>query len=183
MTTDGTSAWENQERARYVTNIVTGALSPANLTATNPAAIRKAVETGGLSLMRGARTFVRDVVTNGGMPRMTDTRPFTVGQNVGCSPGSVAYREDMFELIHYSPTTDRVRQRPCSSCRPRWVATTFDLAPQRSLVEHAVSNGMQAFMLVWRNPRKDQHAGHGKWGMDEYMSAVTRAFDVPGDWT
>jgi polyhydroxyalkanoate synthase len=175
----GDGPWENQERARYVTNIVTGALSPANLPATNPAAIRKAVETGGRSLLRGARTFIRDVATNGGMPRMTDTRPFTVGLNMATSAGSVVYREEMFELIQYSPTTEKVRERPLLIVPPQ-VGRYYilDLAPQRSLVEHAVSNGMQTFMLVWRNPRKNRQAGHGEWGIEDYMSAVIRAFDV-----
>ncbi|GAA4396019.1 PHA/PHB synthase family protein [Tsukamurella soli] len=171
--------WENRERARYVTNIVTGALSPANLPMTNPAAIRKAVETGGRSLLRGARTFVRDVATNGGMPHMTDPSPFTVGLNVATSAGAVVYREEMFELIQYSPTTEKVHERPLLFVPPQLGRYyILDLAPQRSLVEQAVSSGMQTFMLVWRNPRKDRHARHGEWGFEDYMSAVARAFAV-----
>ena len=112
MTDDPVAPWESQERAGYVTRIVTGALSPANLLPTNPAALRKAIDTGGLSILRGGRTFVQDVMRNGGMPRMTDTRPFRVGENMACSPGSVVYREDMFELIQYTPATENVRERP-----------------------------------------------------------------------
>ena len=179
MTDNPDSAWENRERARYVTNIVTGALSPANLPVTNPAAIRKAIDTRGLSLLRGGRTFVRDVVKHGGMPRMTDTRPFTVGQNIGASSGAVVYREEMFELIQYNPTTDTVYERPLLFVPPQLGRYyILDLAPQRSLVEHAVANGFQTFMLVWRNPRKYRQAGHGQWGLDEYVAATIRAFTV-----
>jgi len=179
MTDNPDSAWENRERTRYVTNIVTGALSPANLPVTNPAAIRKAIDTRGLSLLRGGRTFVRDVVKHGGMPRMTDTRPFTVGQNIGASSGAVVYREEMFELIQYNPTTDTVYERPLLFVPPQLGRYyILDLAPQRSLVEHAVANGFQTFMLVWRNPRKYRQAGHGQWGLDEYVAATIRAFTV-----
>jgi polyhydroxyalkanoate synthase len=177
LTERSDGAWENQERTRYVTNIVTTALSPANLPVTNPAAIRKAIETRGRSLLRGARTFVDDVVNNGGMPKMTDTRPFTVGVNMGSSPGAVVYRDEMFELIQYSPVTETVRERPLLFVPPQLGRFyILDLAPQRSLVEHAVTNGMQTFMMSWRNPRKQ--AGHGKWGFEDYMSAVIRAFAV-----
>ena len=179
MTDNPDAGWQNHERARYVTNIVTGALSPANLPATNPAVIRKAIETGGRSLLRGGRTFVRDVIKHGAMPRMTDARPFTVGQNLGCSAGAVVYRHEMFEVIQYSPTTETVHERPLLFVPPQ-ISRYYilDLAPQRSLVEHAVSNGFQTFMLVWRNPRKDSGSGHGAWGLEDYMSAVIRAFDV-----
>ena len=54
----------------------------------------------------------------------------------------------------------------------------LDLAPGRSLVEFAISQGMQTFMLVWRNPSTDPSAGHGYWGMDEYLAAHVRVFDV-----
>jgi polyhydroxyalkanoate synthase len=179
MTDDPAAPWESQERAGYVTRIVTGALSPANLLPTNPAALRKAIDTGGLSILRGGRTFVQDVMRNGGMPRMTDTRPFRVGENMACSPGSVVYREDMFELIQYTPATENVRERPMLVVPPQ-VGRYYilDLAPGQSLVEHAVANGIQTFMLVWRNPRKGRKTGHGEWGLEEYMSAQVRAFDV-----
>ena len=179
MTDDPAAAWHTQERTRYVTNIVTGALSPANLLATNPAALRKTIDTGGMSILRGGRTFLHDLVHNGGLPHMTDTRPFTVGLNMGCSPGAVVYREEMFELIQYSPTTTKVRERPLLMVPPQLGRYyILDLAPQRSLVEFAVSSGMQTFMLVWRNPRKDKQAGHGAWGLEDYMSAVARACTV-----
>ncbi|WP_158635018.1 PHA/PHB synthase family protein [Tsukamurella asaccharolytica] len=171
--------WESKERERYVKNIVTSTLSPANIAATNPAAIRKAIDTGGKSLLRGGRTFLTDVLKNGGLPRMTDTAPYEVGENVGVSAGTVVYREDMFEIIHYTPSTELVHERPLLFVPPQLGRFyILDLAPERSLVEHAVSSGMQSFMLVWRNPRKDPQTGDGTWGIDDYVAAVVRAFDV-----
>ena len=165
----------NGGRSAQMTNIVTGALSPANFLATNPAAIRRAIDTGGLSVVRGARNLTRDVVTNGGLPSMVDSRPFTVGENVACSRGAVVYREELFELLQYSPTTETVHERPLLFVPPQINRYyIMDLAPGRSLVEFAVAQGVQAFMLVWRNPRRELP----NWGLDDYVQATVRAFDV-----
>jgi polyhydroxyalkanoate synthase len=52
----------------------------------------------------------------------------------------------------------------------------LDLAPGRSMVEYAVSHGIQTFMVVWRNPQQD--LGHGLWSLEEYIAAHVRAIDV-----
>jgi polyhydroxyalkanoate synthase subunit PhaC len=182
ITEDPHAAWENAARAKYVTDIVTSSLSPANFFPTNPAALRRAIDTGGKSVVRGARTFVRDVRHNGGMPHMTDTRPFKVGLNMACSAGAVVYREEMFELIQYSPTTEKVHERPLLIVTPQLNRYyILDLAPGHSQVEHVVSSGITTFLLAWRNPRKDPQSGHGQWGLEQYMSAVIRAFGVVKD--
>ena len=49
----------------------------------------------------------------------------------------------------------------------------LDLSPGRSLVEFAVSQGIQVFMVVWRNPSAPR--GDGKWGLDDYLAAAERA--------
>jgi polyhydroxyalkanoate synthase subunit PhaC len=171
--------WQRQERARYVANILTGGLAPTNFLPTNPAALKRAFETGGMSLLRGYRNFLRDLLTNRGMPQMVDTRPFTVGKNLAITSGSVVYREEMFELLQYKPATETVRERPLLFVPPEINKYyVLDLAPGRSMVEYAISRGIHAFMLVWRNPRLDKSAGHGHWGMDDYLAAHVRAFDV-----
>jgi polyhydroxyalkanoate synthase len=52
----------------------------------------------------------------------------------------------------------------------------LDLAPGRSLVEYLVENGIQTFMIVWRNPRAE--LGHGRWGIDDYLAAQARAAEA-----
>jgi polyhydroxyalkanoate synthase len=171
--------WQRRERARYLANIITGGLAPTNFLPTNPAALKRIFETGGLSALRGSRNFLRDLVTNRGMPQMVDRRPFKLGENLAVSPGAVVYREDMFELLQYTPTTAAVRERPLLFVPPQVNKYyVLDLAPGRSLVEYAISCGLQTFMLVWRNPRLDVNAGHGHWGMNDYLAAHLRAFDV-----
>jgi polyhydroxyalkanoate synthase subunit PhaC len=52
----------------------------------------------------------------------------------------------------------------------------MDLSPGRSLVEFAVSQGIQVFMVVWRNPSSLR--GEGRWGLDDYLAAAERAVQV-----
>jgi polyhydroxyalkanoate synthase subunit PhaC len=172
-------AWPRRERARFMANILTAGLSPTNFLLGNPAAIRRAVETQGLSLACGARNFSRDVLNNRGMPQMVDSRSLTVGEDLAVTRGAVVYREEMFELLQYVPTTATVRERPLLFVPPEVNKYyVLDLAPGRSMVEFAISQGVQAFMLVWRNPRLDKSLGHGHWGMSDYIAAELRAFDV-----
>jgi polyhydroxyalkanoate synthase len=171
--------WPDRERARYLAKILTATLTPANFLLTNPVALKRAIDTGGRSVLPGARNLLRDVVTNRGMPSMVDTRPYQVGVNLACTPGAVVHREEMFEVLQYSPATDNVRERPLIVVPPELNRYyVLDLAPSRSLVEFAVSNGVHTFMVVWRNPRKHPSLGHGRWGMEDYVAAHTRAFDV-----
>ena len=79
--------WKTAERARMLVSILTAATAPTNTVAGNPAAVKRAFETGGKSLVRGARNFVHDVRHNGGMPAQVDTRPFRKGENVAATPG------------------------------------------------------------------------------------------------
>jgi hypothetical protein len=72
------------EQARFAANIVTSAAAPANFLATNPAAIKRAFNTGGMSIVRGVRNFARDVRHNGGMPSMVE--PVRGGPGPGGDP-------------------------------------------------------------------------------------------------
>jgi polyhydroxyalkanoate synthase subunit PhaC len=169
-------SWQNKARARFAADVITAAVAPTNYLGTNPEALRKAVETGGLSLVRGVQNMLNDMA-RGGMPSMVDRKQFTVGKDIGCTPGAVVYRDEMFELVQYTPATPKVRSIPVLMIPPeinRYYV--LDLAPGRSLVEFAVSQGIQVFMIVWRNP--DSQLGHGKWGLNDYLAAEERANEV-----
>ena len=172
--TDG--PWDRQARTRYLANILTAMASPTNLFLTNPAALKRAFETGGMSVLRGGRNMVRDLA-RGGMPQMVNREPFPVGEKLGCTPGAVVYRDEIFELLQYTPTTPAVHSRPLLMVPPELNRYyVLDLAPGRSLVEYLVDNGIQTFMIVWRNPRAE--LGHGRWGIDDYLTAQARAAEV-----
>jgi poly[(R)-3-hydroxyalkanoate] polymerase subunit PhaC len=166
---------ERQFRARLLARALTSALAPTNTLPGNPTAVKRAFDTGGMSLLRGARNFAGDVLTNSGMPAQVDNRPFAVGENLACTPGSVIYREDIFELLQYSASTVDVHRRPLLMVPPQINKYyDLDLAPGRSLVEYTVGQGVQYFTISWRNARRE----HGGWSLDDYVAAVLRAVDV-----
>ena len=104
--------WPTRERARFVAGIVASGLAPTNTLAGNPAALKHAFDTGGLSLVRGGRNLLADIRHNKGMPRQVDSSPFRVGDNVGATPGKVVYRNEWWR----SSSTRRPRRR-CTRCR------------------------------------------------------------------
>ncbi len=168
--------WDRQARARYLASVITASLAPTNFFPTNPAALKRAFETGGRSVLHGAQNMARDLA-RGGTPRMVTRDGFRVGEEVGCTPGAVVYREELFELLQYQPTTSAVRSRPLLMVPPELNRHyVLDLAPGRSLAEFAVSQGIQTFMIVWRNPRPE--LGHGRWGLDDYVAAQAKAAEV-----
>jgi polyhydroxyalkanoate synthase subunit PhaC len=173
-TADG--SWDRQARTRYLADITTAMLSPTNFFWTNPAALKRAFETGGLSVLRGGRNMLRDLA-RGGMPQMVNRKPFPVGEKLASTPGAVVYRDEIFELLQYAPATPAVHSRPLLMVPPELNRYyVLDLAPGRSLVEYLVANGIQTFMIVWRNPRPE--LGHGRWGVDDYLTAQARAAEV-----
>jgi polyhydroxyalkanoate synthase len=169
-------SWQNKARARFTADVIAAAMSPTNYLGTNPAAIREAIETSGLSLVKGAQNMLNDLA-RGGMPSMVDRKQFIVGKDVACTPGAVVYRDEMFELLQYTPATPKVRAIPVLMIPPQINRHyVMDLSPGRSLVEFAVSQGIQVFMIVWRNPSSLR--GEGRWGLDDYVAAAERAGDV-----
>src|SRR5581483_1764224 len=167
--------WRTRERARFAAGILTSSLAPTNTLPGNPAALKRAIETGGGSLLTGTRAFVDDLLHNGGMPKQVDRSGFKVGENIATTPGAVVYRDEVCEVIQYQPTTATVATRPVIMIPPPINKYYFmDLAPGRSFIEHVTAQGIQFFVISWRNPRKE-HAG---WNLDTYAEAVLGAIDV-----
>jgi len=170
-----TPDFRRAERAIFAANILTGACAPTNFFMTNPAAIKYAFDTGGLSVLRGARHFLSDLRHNGGMPSQVDRSRFEVGRNLAASPGAVIDRDPFAEVIHYQPATATVARRPVLAVPPPIGRYYFlDLAPGRSFVEFAVSRGLELFVLSWRNPA----AEHSEWDLDSYARRVLSAIDT-----
>jgi polyhydroxyalkanoate synthase len=68
--------WRTVERARLARTVLSSTVAPTNTLPGNPAAFKRAFETGGASLVRGVRNLVADIRHNGGMPAQVDTGPF-----------------------------------------------------------------------------------------------------------
>ncbi|HKR49546.1 MAG TPA: alpha/beta fold hydrolase, partial [Pseudonocardiaceae bacterium] len=144
-----------RRKAEFVLHQMLDAAAPTNWLPTNPAALKKAFDTGGLSLVRGARNLLSDVVTNKGMPRQVTPGQFRPGYELAATPGKVVFRNRLIELIQYEPQTETVHAVPLLFSPP-WINKYYimDLAPGKSLVEWAVQHGQTCFMISYRNPDK-----------------------------
>jgi polyhydroxyalkanoate synthase len=168
-------------KAALAAGFLLDAAAPTNFLATNPAALKRALETAGVSVAAGAGHFADDLLNNGGRPRQVDTRPFTIGENLAATPGQVVFRNELMELIQYAPQTPNVRAVPVLASPP-WINKYYvmDLAPGRSFVEWAVQHGRTVFAISYLNPSKDM----GGTTMDDYLlSGPTTALDVVCDIT
>ncbi len=168
-------------KASFALRGMVDALAPTNFLATNPAALKRAFETGGVSLMRGFRNFMTDLTTNGGLPRKVDRSAFTVGKNLAATPGKVVFRNDLMELIQYAAQTETTYEVPLLFSPP-WINKYYimDLAPGRSFAEWAVQHGHTVFQISYRNP----DATMGGVRLDDYLLDGPRtALDVINDIT
>jgi polyhydroxyalkanoate synthase len=157
---------DESRKALMMLDLIVDALAPTNFLPTNPAALQKAFDTAGASLVKGARNFVGDVRHNGGKPRQVDRSGFEVGVNLACTPAKVVYRNDLMELLQYEPQTEQVHATPLL-CSPPWINKYYimDLAPNRSFIEWAVRHGRTVFTISYRNPSADMSGTT----MDDYL--------------
>jgi len=165
---------KSADRAKFALSQLTEASAPTNSLVTNPAALKRAFNTRGRSLVDGSRHFAYDLRHNGGMPSQVDTRPFRVGETVAVTKGSVVLRTPMFELLRYAPSTREVCSIPTVVVPPQINRFYFlDLAPGRSFVEYTVSRWIPTFMISWRNATSDQR----DWKLDDYATACIEALE------
>ena len=168
-------------KARLASDLVLAALAPTNYLVANPAALKRAFDTGGASVVAGARNFIDDLRNNKGMPRQVDTRPFEIGRNMAATPGQVVFRNDLMELIQYAPQTSQVRSVPMLASPP-WINKYYimDLAPGRSFLEWAVQHERTVFAISYRNPDRSMSGVT----LDDYLVDGPRtALDVITDVT
>ncbi|MBA2444496.1 MAG: alpha/beta fold hydrolase, partial [Nocardioidaceae bacterium] len=168
-------------KAEMATKLLFDALAPTNFLFTNPAALKRAFDTGGASLVAGARHFVDDALHNGGRPQQVDTRPFKLGENLAATPGRVVFRNELMELIQYAPQSDEVHMRPLLASPP-WINKYYvmDLAPNRSFIEWAIQHGRTVFAISYRNPDQTMRDVT----LDDYLIQGPRtALDVIGEIT
>jgi polyhydroxyalkanoate synthase subunit PhaC len=164
------------EKAQVTAGLFLDALAPTNFLALNPAALKKAFETGGRSIVDGTRNFLDDLINNNGRPRQVDTTPFELGRNMAATPAKVVFRNELMELLQYEPSTPQVRAVPIL-CSPPWINKYYvmDLSPGRSFVEWAVNHGRTVFMISYRNPGPEL----SDITMDDYLiSGPRQAMDV-----
>src|SRR6202050_4572664 len=170
-------------KAALATGFLLDALAPTNFLLTNPAALKRALETGGASVAAGAGHFADDLLNHGGRPRQVDTRPFTIGENLAATPGRVVFRNELMELIQYAPQTPKVRAVPVLASPP-WINKYYvmDLAPGRSFLEWAVQHERTVLAISYRNPDSsmsgvtlDDYLNHGPAEALDVIAEITGA--------
>ncbi|MDF2140253.1 class I poly(R)-hydroxyalkanoic acid synthase [Paenirhodobacter sp. CAU 1674] len=158
----------DRKRIDYFAHQIIDMMAPTNFLATNPDALERAVATEGESLVKGLENLVRDVELNNGnlVVTLADRDAFKVGQNIGTAEGSVVYRNRLFELIQYKPTTETVHKTPLIIFPP-WINKFYilDLKPANSLIRWIVDQGFTLFVVSWKNP----DASYADVGMDSYV--------------
>jgi polyhydroxyalkanoate synthase len=161
--------WRDNTRLKFVLTNLIAASAPSNNPYLSPDAWKAAIDTGGLSLVRGMRAFVSDMASSPHIPTMVKRDAFKIGKDIAVTPGSVVARTEVCELIQYQPATPTVYRFPLLMVPPminKYYIT--DIAPGRSMIEYFVSQGYQVFVIAWRNPGREARG----WDLNTYGEAV-----------
>ena len=149
---------KTRQKVDFFTKQYVDALSPTNFVMTNPEVLQATIESRGENLVNGLRNLLEDMERGDGKLsiKMTDADAFEVGKNVATSPGKVVFRNDLIELIQYTPTTDKVSEVPLLICPP-WINKFYilDLREKNSFIKWAVEEGNTVFVISWVNPDRD----------------------------
>jgi polyhydroxyalkanoate synthase len=149
-----------REKANFYLRQVAGALSPSNFVGTNPELLRTTFAENAENLVRGMKMLAEDIEAGKGALkiRQSDATKFQLGRDLAMTPGKVVYRNDLMELIQYTPTTPDVFKRPLLIVPP-WINKFYvlDLNPEKSFVRFCVENGLTVFVISWVNP-DERHA-------------------------
>ncbi|MGE8496683.1 MAG: class II poly(R)-hydroxyalkanoic acid synthase [Pseudomonas sp.] len=165
---------DDRARARFVSTLLSDALSPSN-TLLNPLALKELFNSGGSSVFKGLGQLFDDLLHNDGMPSQVSKQAFEVGRNLATTPGAVVFRNELLELIQYKPMSEKQFAKPLLIVPPQINKYyIFDLSNDKSFVQYALKNGLQTFMVSWRNP----DARHREWGLSTYVQALEEAMDV-----
>ncbi len=175
---DSVEGLDDAQKARLEFSVRTlvEAMSPANSPVTNPVALNRAIETKGASLMAGMQNMMADMKR--GQLTHTDPDAFELGRNIAVTPGKVIHQTALYQLVQYTPTTDRVLGVPLLIFPP-WINRFYilDLTAQKSFIRWCVEQGISIFVVSWKSA--DATMTDILW--DDYIAAQIEAIDVVRD--
>jgi len=151
-------------------------LSPENIPFLNPHLGEKIIDTKGQNLIDGLKNWQDDFQRRLMGEKPAGAEQFIVGQDVAITPGKVVYRNDLIELIQYTPQTKTVYPEPMLII-PAWIMKYYilDLSPHNSMVDYLVKKGHSVFMISWKNP----DATYRDYGMQDYLKrGILAALDA-----
>ncbi len=144
-----------QRKLDFYTKQMMDALSPGNFAVTNPEVLQAIAESKGGSIVKGLKNLAGDFVEGKGKLKisMVDKNKFEVGVNIATTPGKVVFQNELMQLIQYTPTTEKVFEKPLVIFPP-WINKFYilDLGPKNSFIKWAVSKGYTVFVVSWVNP-------------------------------
>ena len=162
------STTRRRAKVDFYTRQFVDAMAPSNFAMTNPEVLRETLESGGENLVKGLQNLLADLERGHGklQIRMTDMDAFRVGENIGVTPGAVVFRNDLMELIQYTPTTETVAKTPLLIVPP-WINKFYilDLREKNSFIKWAVGQGHTVFVVSWVNPDSEL----AEKSFDDYM--------------
>lgn len=160
------------ELLEFALRMMLDASSPANFLATNPDLLTLTQQEGGDNLVRGAKHLLEDMQRQASGEPAAGTDAFKVGEAVAATPGKVVLRNELMELIQYSPSTPQVHAEPVLVV-PAWIMKYYilDLSPRNSMVKYLVDQGHTVFMISWKNPGAEDRDLE----MDDYVNLGLRA--------
>ncbi len=175
---------EEKKRLRYFSQQLVDMISPTNFLPTNPEALALAAETEGESLVAGLENLIADLEANDGdlVVTLADKSAFRLGENLATTSGSVVFRNHMFELIQYAPSTEQVYETPLLIFPP-WINKFYimDLKPQNSLIKWAVDQGYTVFVVSWVNPDASyRETSMSDYVEDGYLTAMAQVKKICG---
>jgi polyhydroxyalkanoate synthase len=144
-----------RHRAEFYLKQLTSAYSPSNFPVTNPEVLRETIASNAENLLKGATLLAEDLKRSGDLMKISQTDPnaFELGRNLATTAGKVVFQNELLQLIQYSPTTERVRERPLIMIPP-WINKYYilDLTASKSLIKYVVDQGFTVFIVSWVNP-------------------------------
>ncbi|WP_201585368.1 class I poly(R)-hydroxyalkanoic acid synthase [Psychrobacter jeotgali] len=169
---------KTRQRLSFFTRQWLNAIAPSNFLWSNPEVLRLTMESGGKNLIKGLQQLAEDMEKSAQVLsiRMTDHDAFKLGKNIATTPGKVVFRNRMFELIQYTPTTAKAHKRPLLIVPP-WINKFYiiDLKEENSYIRWALDQGHSVFVMSWANPNPT----YKDVGMETYMhEGLLTALDV-----
>lgn len=165
---DGVDGVDPKTKAqmRFATANLVDAMSPSNFALTNPAVLKRTMETRGENLVKGLEHMLADLKK--GQLTHVDESKFELGVNIATTPGKVIHETPMYQLIHYAPTTEEVFETPLLIFPP-WINRFYilDLNPEKSFIRWAVEQGLSVFIVSWKSA--DESMKDVIW--DDYIAA------------
>ena len=148
---------QDAERVAFLLDQMLDLASPSNFPFLNPEILAETRRRKGRNLAEGALHFWDDLVHIATRQHRPPPEGFEIGKRLAVTPGKVVFRNDIFELIQYSPQTAKVHPEPVLFV-PAWIMKYYvlDLSPHNSLIAHLVGEGFTVFVISWRNPSREQ---------------------------